>query len=324
MTSNSTNNVKRRGIVYVYGFEWCNPNGDPTFDNEPRIFNGKLYVTDVFLKRRLRDYVDSSVEDKESFQIFVKEEIKSDGSRKTPEERLREICNITDNQSNLNVQTAKDTLIKKCWDIRVFGCMIPLPQASGNGGEEKGKAIKLIGPVQASFGISLNEVEKLDVSITNVLATEKEAKGGAIGRKYVVPVAIVEHYIFVNDVSAKETGMSEEDYSKLLEGLRNLKLSPTLSTSSKNSTPILIAEVLFGDNKYANLSGLIEVSAIKEFPLVLRDYILDCSKLIQKINELSNNQGKKVIEDFKFYIKSEFYDIVRGLDGISQDKLERF
>ncbi|MFH8119906.1 MAG: CRISPR-associated protein, partial [Candidatus Aenigmatarchaeota archaeon] len=231
---NSKEPVKRRGIIYVYGFEWCNPNGDPSFDNEPRIFGEKLFITDVFLKRRIRDYVYSN----KKTEVFLREVIKENGERVTPEERVEE---LTEDVKDKDLNQIKKELLKKCWDLRVFGFLIPIPGKNKN---EEGLSIKSIGPTQVSFGISLNKVEKIDVTITNVMASKEEKKkGGSIGKKYAVPVAIVEHFIFINDITAKDTNMSEDDYVFFLEALKNLKLAPTLSTSSKNSTPLFIVEV---------------------------------------------------------------------------------
>ena len=314
------NLVKRRGIVFLYGFEWCNPNGDPSFENEPRIYEGRVYVTDVFLKRRIRDYIDSLSKNKDKskskdkrkdkgYVIFVKEDLKEDGTRKTPEERVKEIL-------GKNADNIKDleSLLEKCWDLRVFGCMIPLPQKES----QKGTSFKRIGPVQVSFGISLNNIESFDVTITNVMASKEEkATGGSIGRKYVVPVAIVEHYIFINDRAAVETQMTEDDYELFLEALKNLKLSPSASTSSKNITPLLILEVIFDDDKYVNPFGLINVKERRSPPISIRDFEIDTLNLFNKINTLLQN---KIINSYTLYVKEEFVDIFKLPEGIDSKK----
>ncbi|MEO0270098.1 MAG: CRISPR-associated protein [candidate division WOR-3 bacterium] len=314
--------VKRRGIVYLYGFEWCNPNGDPSFDNEPRIFGEKIFITDVFLKRRIRDYVYSNCSNTE---VFLREIIKENGKRITPEERVKELI---EDVKDKDLNQIKQKLLEKCWDLRVFGFLIPIPgkDEKEEGSSIKSTSIKSIGPTQVSFGISLNKVEKIDVTITNVMASKEEKKkGGSIGKKYAVPVAIVEHFIFINDITAKETNMSEYDYKLLIEALQNLKLAPTLSTSSKNSTPLLIVEIEFCNEKYANFFGMLDVKEKVENPLSLRDYEIDTHKLFEKLNELkvnptsnaSNTQQQtqtdkeKIINEFKVYIKKEYKDIFK-------------
>ncbi|MEM5832236.1 MAG: CRISPR-associated protein [Candidatus Aenigmatarchaeota archaeon] len=310
---NSKEVVKRRGIIYVYGFEWCNPNGDPSFDNEPRIFGEKLFITDVFLKRRIRDYVYSN----KKTEVFLREVIKENGERVTPEERVEE---LTEDVKDKDLNQIKKELLEKCWDLRVFGFLIPIPGKNKN---EEGLSIKSIGPTQVSFGISLNKVEKIDVTITNVMASKEEKKkGGSIGKKYAVPVAIVEHFIFINDITAKDTNMSEDDYVFFLEALKNLKLAPTLSTSSKNSTPLFIVEVDFCNNKYANLFGLLNAKEKIENPMTLRDYEIDTTKLFEKLNELKTNKisiaqqqiqkdEKGIINGYKVYIKNDYKDIFK-------------
>ncbi len=301
---NQSTSVKRRGIVYIYGFEWCNPNGDPSFDNEPRMFNDRLFISDVFLKRRIRDYVASK-----GYEIFIKEIIDEKGNRRTPEKRLLELLG-KDKIGDTEYKNVKEEILKKCWDLRVFGCLIPLP---GKEKEEKGKSIRSIGPVQVSFGVSLNSVEKFDVSITNVMAsTEERKKGGAIGKKYVVPIAIVEHFIFVNDITAQETHMSEEDYNLLIEALKNLKMAPTVSTSSKNVTPLLIIEIEYNQDKYLNPFGIVRVFEKKDENkevVSLRGFEIDISQLVELLNS-----EKDVVKEFKIYVKAEFKEIIKGLE----------
>lgn len=324
--NNENFELKRRGIVYVYGFEWCNPNGDPSFDNEPRIYGERLYVTDVFLKRRIRDYIYSNSRG----EVFLREIIDKDGKRIVPKERLKQL--IGDKINEKNLEEIRKTILEKCWDLRVFGFMIPIPgKEGGKKGGSEGTSIKSIGPTQVSFGISLNKVEKLDVTITNVMASKEEKKmGGAVGKKYAVPVAIVEHFIFINDVTAKETKMTENDYKLFLEALMNLKLAPTVSTSSKNLTPLLIVEVEYCSNKYANFFGLIEVREKTENPTSLRDYEIYTDKLFQKLDSLKsdscnqeqseNDKKNKIISDYKVYIKQEYEDIIKLPAKIIEDR----
>jgi len=306
--------LKRRGLLIVYGFEWCNPNGDPAFDNEPRIWEGRVLVTDVFLKRRIRDYIDYKYNEKDGKIIFLKEKEKN-GKKMTQEERVDELVDKKGSKGN-DTQEIKKILKEKCWDIRVFGCMIPIPRDNTNEGE-KGKALKLIGPVQMTFGVSLNKVEKIECTITNVMPSKEEtARGGGIGRKYVVPVAIVEQYIFVNDITAKESGMTESDYNLLLEALKNLKLTPTCNTSSKILTPLMIVELEFKNEKYASIFGLLEAEEKKENPSSLFDFNIKCSRLTQKLMELKNNN---VIEEPKIYIKSGYKELFEGLNSLKTE-----
>lgn len=323
------NTLKRRGILFLYGAEWCNPNGDPAFDNEPRIRGGRIYVTDVFLKRRLRDYVYFKYKDeKEGKIVLIREVWKGDKLQPLPE-RVKEVAGEEPSREYIEI------LKRKCWDIRVFGGLITLETAKekgkskkesekGEGEEEKEKygGLKLIGPVQASFGISLNTVEKITVEITRVLPTgEKEAKaGGAIGQKHVVPVAIVEQYLFVNDITARETLMTEEDYKEIIDGLKNFGFLPTTKTTSKNLWPIIIIEIEFVKDRYGNLMGLLEVEERKENPSTIRDYYINAKNLVEKLKEL---EEKKVIENYKIYIKEEYKDIIKELN-VEKDRVEYF
>jgi len=296
------NLVKRRALIYLLGVEWSNPNGDPSMDNAPRIYEDKVFTTDVFLKRRIRDYVYDKYgkKDEEEYLsnkdkskkrniIFFRRDIKESGEILTPEKRTKKLeIEYIDDAKNL------------CWDIRVFGALVPI---KGKGGG-KGEGWAIYGPVQFTFGTSIHPVDYIDVQITSVLAhSEGKAKGGSMGIKPIVPVTIIEYYGFVNDYTAEDTGMSEKDYEKLREGLLNLREAHSANTATKNIVPLALIEVEFKNNKYAYLKGLIET---KEAPKTsIRESKIDLGKLIEKLGELG--------VEYIVYIKQEFKDIFENL-----------
>jgi len=316
-----------RGIVYLLGFEWCNPNGDPAQENTPRIFGDTLFTTDVFLKRRIRDYIydkygkheeeevlSNSNQEKNGNSVIKNRNIiflrrdfaEKEGRLLTPEERVEKL------RMN-SIEDAK----RLCWDVRVFGALIPLKKGKKSGGKGEGWAI--YGPTQFTFGTSINKVAYFDVQITNVLAhSEEKAKGGSIGVKNIVPVAIVEYFGFVNKYAAQLSGMTEDDYKKLIESLLNLRDAHSANTATKNVVPIVLIDIEFKDDAYSYLKGLIksETDPINS----IREAKINISSLINKINELKE-AGK--INSVKIYLKEEFKDIVfPNVDKITEQGIK--
>ncbi|MEO2154801.1 MAG: type I CRISPR-associated protein Cas7 [Nanoarchaeota archaeon] len=310
-----TGKLNRKAIIYLLGFEWSNPNGDPAFDNEPRIIEDKLYTTDVFLKRRIRDYIDKKYGEKDEREffdgnkngrkdiIFVKEVTKDDGkSKMTPEQRAE--------QFEIKSKKDEDKAKELFWDLRVFGAMIPLKSSN--------ESITFIGPVQFTFGTSLNKVISEPVQITNVMAhSEDKSKGGSIGQKHIVPVAIVEYFGFLNDYAAEDTTMNNNDYEKLLEALKNLRLAPSANTATKNPVPLLIVEIDLKDDHYVYLKGNLRLS--KEPKTSLLEAKVNLQPLIEKLNRIED-----LIHDYKIYIKKEFKELFEGLDNINSQKINYF
>ncbi|HIP66691.1 MAG TPA: hypothetical protein EYH09_01015 [Candidatus Nanopusillus sp.] len=309
-----------KGIVYLLGFEWCNPNGDPGMDNAPRIYEDKLFTTDVFLKRRIRDYIYDKYGKKDEGEylkstgiqkkiniIFLRRDVEESGEILTPEGRAGKL------KIN-NIEDAK----KLCWDVRVFGALIPIKKGDSSkkrkkSSGEKGEGWSIYGPAQFTFGTSIHDIDYFDVQITNVLAhSKKAAKGGSMGVKQVVPVAIVEYFGFVNAYTAEDSGMDEEDYEKLIEALKNLREAHSSNTATKNLIPLLIIEVDFED-KYMYLKGLMK--CVKEPRTSIREAKIDISELVQRMKDENLN--------YNIYVKKEFKEIFEGLPT-DKSKIEEF
>jgi len=303
-----------RGIIYLLGFEWCNPNGDPAQENVPRIYGDTLFTTDVFLKRRIRDYIyDKYGKNDEETLLSSKSSQGGESNQKSYEnkniiflrrdfdEKNRSLLTPELRAEKLGIKSIEDAK-RLCWDVRVFGALITLEKDKKTGGKGEGWAI--YGPAQFTFGTSINKVTYFDVQITNVLAhSEKKAKGGSIGVKNIVPVAIVEYFGFVNKHTAKLSGMTEGDYEKLIESLKNLRDAHSANTATKNIVPIILIDIEFNDNAYSYLKGLIKIE--KDPVNSLRESKIDISPLISKIQKLK--QAEK-IKSVKIYLKEEFKD----------------
>ena len=216
----------RYDFVILFDVENGNPNGDPDAGNLPRTDpeTGLGIVTDVCLKRKIRNYVEAVKEDAEGFRIYIKDGVPLNRSDR---EALRYL-QIDDEKA---LKAAKkenpelDRLVlqfmcKNFFDIRTFGAvMTTFVKGNLNCGQVRG-------PVQLSFARSVDPVVPQEVTITRVAITtesDAERKGTEMGRKYIVPYGLYrcEGYVSAN-LARKTTGFSEEDLELLWEAILNM------------------------------------------------------------------------------------------------------
>ena len=215
----------RYEFVVLFDVENGNPNGDPDAGNMPRIDpeSGYGLVTDVCLKRKIRNYVEIVKEEEEGYQIYIKENIPLNRSDSKAFEYLKidesKTKDLKKNDPEAD-QKIRDFMCKNFFDIRTFGAvMTTFVKASLNCGQVRG-------PVQLGFARSIDPIVSQEVTITRVaITTEKDAgnKRTEMGRKNIVPYGLyrVEGYISAN-LARKVTGFSEEDLELLWEAIINM------------------------------------------------------------------------------------------------------
>ena len=222
----------RYEFVILFDVENGNPNGDPDAGNMPRIDpeSGLGLVTDVCLKRKIRNYVETVKEDEKGYKIYIREDVPLNRSD-------REACQALGvNETNDSKQTEalkklkksdpdvdmklRDYMCEHFYDIRTFGAvMTTFVKASLNCGQVRG-------PVQLGFARSIDPIISQEVTITRVaITTEKDAenKTTEMGRKSIVPYGLyrAEGYVSAN-LARKVTGFSEEDLELLWEAIINM------------------------------------------------------------------------------------------------------
>lgn len=189
-----------------------NPNGDPDAGNLPRIDveTGMGLVTDVCLKRKIRNYVQLTKKCVPSFDIFVKEkavlnDIVSD-AYKTNEVKEKKSDSEKDN-------SVVSYLCSKFFDIRTFGAVLTKGQGSNAG--------QVRGPVQLTFGRSVEPIVFTEHCITRMAVSNPKDKDKerAMGRKATVPYGLYVAHGFVSPALAEQTGFSEEDLALLWESI---------------------------------------------------------------------------------------------------------
>ena len=219
----------RYDFVILFDVENGNPNGDPDAGNMPRIDpeTGYGLVTDVCLKRKIRNYVEMLKEDApdaDNYRIYVKEGVplnRSDAEALehnglTPKDDLKK-AKKSDPEIDRKL---RDYMCEHFYDIRTFGAvMTTFVKGALNCGQVRG-------PVQLSFARSVDTIIPQEVTITRVAITteaDAEKKGTEMGRKYIVPYALyrAEGYVSAN-LARKTTGFSEDDLQLLWEAILNM------------------------------------------------------------------------------------------------------
>lgn len=221
---------KRYDFVIFFDVKDGNPNGDPDAGNLPRVDaeTGHGLITDVCLKRKVRNYVALKYQERSPYGIFVKEKSilnktieqaysslaidlqaapqdPADGNKRTK----------AGQGQGKEVDRAKEFLCQNFYDIRTFGAVL---STGANAGQVRG-------PVQFTFARSVEPVVALEHSITRMaVATEKEAEkqGGdnrTMGRKFTVPYGLYRAHGFVSAPLANQTGFSTTDVELLWEAI---------------------------------------------------------------------------------------------------------
>jgi CRISPR-associated protein Csd2 len=209
----------RYEFVMLYDVENGNPNGDPDAGNMPRIDpeTGYGIVTDVCLKRKVRNYVELVKGDESGWKIYIKE---GTPLNKNHQDAYLAVEGIEpDKKASVEkVNEAQQWMCKNFFDVRTFGAVMTTGDNCG----------QVRGPVQINFSRSIDPIVQQEVTITRQTVTriEDAEKERTMGRKHIVPYALyrVEGYVsakLAND-ARKGTGFSEDDLAMVWEALANL------------------------------------------------------------------------------------------------------
>lgn len=254
----NTNLTTRTEILFVYDVIDANPNGDPNDENRPRmdVESGKAKVSDVRLKRTIRDYL----HDYSGQEIFCREIEKPDGTIQEGKDRAEDFfTQITDEARKQPSLLEKRNLIQQkvieqCIDVRLFGATIPVA-ASRKG--EKDSSVTLTGAVQFAMGSSLHRVEPRFIKGTGAFASGKGAQQRTFREEYVLPYALIAFYGIVNQQAAKTTGLTPDDVEKLIEaiwyGTKNL-----ITRSKLGQRPLWLLLVDYADSQANHYIGRLD------------------------------------------------------------------
>ena len=215
----------RYEFVILFDVENGNPNGDPDAGNMPRVDpeTGLGLVTDVCLKRKIRNYVETVKEDATGYRIYIKDGVplnRSDAEAYAALDVTEKTVKAKKKENPDLDRNIRDWMCANFYDIRTFGAvMTTFVKAALNCGQVRG-------PVQMGFARSVEPVVPQEVTITRVAITteaDAENKGTEMGRKFIVPYGLYrcEGYVSAN-LARKTTGFSEKDLELLWEAILNL------------------------------------------------------------------------------------------------------
>ena len=277
----------RYEFVVLFDVENGNPNGDPDAGNMPRIDpeSGLGLVTDVCIKRKIRNYIETVKEGEKGYKIYIKEDVplnRSDkeackelGMEENDDKKVPEaLKKLKKNDPDVDLKL-RDYMCENFYDIRTFGAvMTTFVKAALNCGQVRG-------PVQIGFARSIDPIISQEVTITRVaITTEKDAenKSTEMGRKNIVPYGLyrVEGYISAN-LARKVTGFSEEDLDLLWEAIINMFENDHSAARGKMAVRELIVfkhSKELGDCPAYKLFDAVEVRKKEEieYPRKYQDY----------------------------------------------------
>ena len=277
----------RYDFVILFDVENGNPNGDPDAGNMPRIDpeTGLGLVTDVCLKRKIRNYVEmvkgdlpgddsDAREDEQGYQIYIKENVPLNRS----DARAFEYLGVTDikkaKKDDPEIdRKVRDFMCRNFYDIRTFGAvMTTFVKAALNCGQVRG-------PVQLGFARSVDPIVPQEVTITRVAITteaDAERKGTEMGRKYIVPYGLYRAEGFVSaNLARKTTGFSEEDLALLWQAIIHMFDEDRSAARGKMAVRELIVfkhSGELGDAPAYKLFDAVQVKKTVDVPRRYQDY----------------------------------------------------
>ena len=214
----------RYDFVILFDVENGNPNGDPDAGNMPRVDpeTGLGLVTDVCLKRKIRNYVEMAKEDSAGYRIYIKDQVPLNRNDAEALEYLgidKDLKAAKKNVPEIDIKI-RDWMCANFYDIRTFGAvMTTFVKGALNCGQVRG-------PVQLGFARSIDPIVPQEVTITRVAITteaDAEKKGTEMGRKYIVPYGLYRAEGFVSaNLARKSTGFSEDDLQLLWQAILNM------------------------------------------------------------------------------------------------------
>ena len=290
--------TSRSEIIFLYDTTNCNPNGDPMDANRPRINEetGKCMVTDVRLKRTIRDYLYEkgyNGELKENIgDIFIRDD---KGKPVTGTQRAESYTNKTD-------------FIQKFIDVRLFGA-VSAPKKKDADKKTRGKkdaenvensndeneiaeeqtdtqkTFHFTGPVQFGMGKSLHRVKENFIKGTGAFATNEGAQQRTFREEYNIAYGLIGFHGVINENAAKTTNLSEADVNELIEGMWN-GTKNLLTRSKKGHMPRLLIKIDYSQKSFF-IGDLLE-----RLTLVYNENVKEDD--LESIEQFSINTGKLI------------------------------
>lgn len=282
---------KRYDFVLFFDVKDGNPNGDPDAGNLPRVDaeTGNGLVTDVCLKRKVRNYVGLKKGEQPPYEIYVKEKAVLNNQNARAYEALG--IDLSKDESKRKggdkVEDARAWMCKNFYDVRTFGAVM---STSINCGQVRG-------PVQLTFARSVDQVVSTEHSITRMaVTTEADAQkqsgdNRTMGRKFTIPYGLYRTHGFVSAPLAKQTGFSQEDLDLFWESIQNMFENDRSAARGLMSSRRL---VIF---EHASLMGNANVQDL--FDRVKAERVGDLAKAAREFSDYKITLDGKELTQFK-------------------------
>jgi CRISPR-associated protein Csd2 len=277
----------RYEFVYLFDVENGNPNGDPDSGNMPRIDSETSYgiITDVCLKRKIRNFVDLVKKNQPPFEIYVREKAilnqqherahQAIGAKPEGDSKKRK-------GTGDEVERAREWMCHNFFDVRTFGAVMSTGVNCG----------QVRGPVQMNFARSIEPIVPIEISITRMaVTTEKEAESQSgdnrtMGRKHIVPYGLYRAEGYISAFLAEQTGFGNDDLNLLWEALVNMYDHDHSAARGKMNARKLVV--------FKHESALGNAPAHKLFELINVERVGDASKPARKYADYKVEVNKQM------------------------------
>nr|WP_129732453.1 type I-C CRISPR-associated protein Cas7/Csd2 [Parabacteroides goldsteinii] len=268
----------RYDFVYLFDVQDGNPNGDPDAGNLPRVDSdtGEGLVSDVCLKRKVRNYVQIIKEYEPPYDIFIKEKAILNNLIEDAHKQEEVKTKAKDKKT----EAARQWMCQKYYDIRTFGAVLSTGEM--NAGQVRG-------PIQLTFARSITPIVTAEHSITRMAVTRKEdaekqnGDNRTMGRKYTVPYGLYKANGFISAHLATQTGFNEDDLNLFWESLKNMfDHDHSAARGMMNARKLIVFKhsSALGNASAHTLFNLIDVKLKNEAvpPRSFNDYIVTIDK----------------------------------------------
>lgn len=259
----------RSEFLFLYDVKDSNPNGDPLDENKPRVDEetGQVIVTDVRLKRTIRDYLATV----KKLDVFIIEMKDNDGNLRTKEDRSGDF------------KDDPNTILEKCIDMRLFGATTAI----------KNKTITWIGPVQFKFGRSLHRIDgPLFIKGTTVMPSKEGKKQGTFREEWIVPYALIGFHGVANEYAARETQLTEKDLELMIEAMWN-GTKGLITRSKFGQMPRLLMRIIYEEGSDFYIGELDKLVTWLPKDGLREEQVRDISEGVLDVEELLNTIEKQ-------------------------------
>ena len=252
----------RYEFIMLYDVENGNPNGDPDAGNTPRSDpeTGHGIVTDVCIKRKIRNYIDFCKQGEPGYNIYIKQDVTLNGQDQIGLDAVKEI-----NDRTAKSNSFREFMCSHFYDVRTFGAVIVTAARDQTLLNTSGQ---VRGPVQITFGRSIDPIMPQEITITRVAVTKEEKSNASteMGRKHIVPYGLYRQEGFISaNLAQKVTGFSEEDLRQFWNAVIHMFDEDHSAARGKMNLRELIVfkhDCIFGNAPYQKLFDLVEIKLI--------------------------------------------------------------